>query len=1094
MGHASGQKEFTLPVICAFVAAFLAVVMAAGVWFYRFEKRAFTDRIEATLASIARLECDQISAWRKDQIADAAEFIKNQFLIQIVTDFMDEPTEERKRDILFRFRRIATEHNYADILLVDSAGRVRISLSSEAELYRECMDFIEEALRERRPVMTDLHRESPELPPHVSVVAPIPAGGENPAAALVFISDARRFLYPIIQEWPIPSDTAEVVLFRREGDHLLVLSELRHQKDTALNLRIPISKTDAPGVMNLLGKTGLVEGRDYRGVEVLAYVLPVPDSPWFIAAKIDRAEAMADWRLINALLLGLLACMAAFAAAVTYAVWKRSQEARYQALYEAESALRASVERQSVMLRAIGDAVIATDADGDVELMNPVAEALTGWKEEDARGRPLAEVFRIVNEETRAEVESPVDRVFLEGVVVGLANHTVLLSRDGREIPISDSGAPIRDESGAISGVILVFRDQTAERKAQARLLESEEMFRATFEQAAVGMVHLAPDGRILRANRAYREMTGYSADELSSMSFMDITPPEDRAACMDCMSRLMNGKALTCGIEKRQVCKDGSIVWVELTASVVNDDAGRPGYFVVSVKDITGRKEAERELRLLSAAVEQAGETIVVTDRDGGIQYVNAAFERTTGYTREEAVGQNPRILKSGKQPESYYRELWETISSGRSWRGRFVNRRKDGTLYTEDAFISPVFDESGQIVNYVGLKTDVTEHVKVQAQLQQAQKMESVGMLAGGVAHDFNNMLGVIMGYAELALSRIGQDSPVRAHLEKILSAAERSTGIIRQLLAFARRQTAAPVVLDINKTAEDMLKMLKRLIGEDIELAWLPASGLWPVKIDPAQVDQILANLCVNARDAIADVGKITIETANVNLDEAYCARHPGFVPGDYVMLAVSDTGCGMDKETLEKAFEPFFTTKEIGKGTGLGLSTVYGIVKQNAGFINIYSEPGKGTTVKIYLPRVGGAAVEIKEAPKDVPGGRGETVLVVEDDETILDLAEAMLEGLGYRVLRALTWEKAMELAGSYTDIRLLLTDVVMPGMNGRELAGRLSAIAPGLKVLYMSGYTSNVIAHHGVLDEGVKFLQKPFTLRDIAWKVREAIDA
>ncbi|MEF3167848.1 MAG: PAS domain S-box protein [Deltaproteobacteria bacterium] len=759
-----------------------------------------------------------------------------------------------------------------------------------------------------------------------------------------------------------------------------------------------------------------------------------------------------------------------------------------------KSALRATLERQSVILRSIGDAVIATDSGGDVELMNPVAEALTGWKEEDARGRPLAEVFRIVNEETRAELESPVARVLREGVVVRLANHTLLLSRDGREIPITDSGAPIRDESGAITGVVLVFRDQTAEREAQARLLESGEMFRATFEQAAVGMILLSLDGGFLRANRFFMGMTGYSAHELYSMNIMDMIPPEDRAMGMDCMRQLKDGKALTCGTEKRLVRRDGSLIWVEMAASLVEEMEGVPGYFVVSAKDITGRKEAERQLRMLSVAVEQAGESIVVTDRAGNIQYVNKAFERTTGYTRQEAIGQNPRILKSGKHDEGFYRRLWKTISSGRTWQGRFVNRRKDGTLYTEDVVISPVFDESGSIVNYVAGKYDVTEHVKVEAQFQQAQKMESVGRLAGGVAHDFNNMLGVIMGYAELALSRIGQDSPVRGHLEKILSAAERSTGIIQQLLAFAKRQPAAPVVLDINKTAEGMLKMLKRLIGEDIALEWLPGPDLWKVKIDPAQVDQILVNLCVNARDAIADVGKITIETANVHLDEAYCADHPGLVPGDYAMLAVSDTGCGMDKETLEKAFEPFFTTKEVGKGTGLGLATVYGIVKQNSGFINIYSEPGQGTTIKIYLPRVGGEAAEIKEAPKAVPGGRGETVLVVEDEEAILDLAATMLERLGYRVLRARTAEKAIEIAGLHREIRLLLTDVVMPGMNGRDLAGRLSAISPGLKVLYMSGYTANVIAHHGVLDEGVKFLQKPFTLSDIALKVREAIDA
>ncbi|MDP3480874.1 MAG: PAS domain S-box protein, partial [Desulfoprunum sp.] len=509
------------------------------------------------------------------------------------------------------------------------------------------------------------------------------------------------------------------------------------------------------------------------------------------------------------------------------------------------------------------------------------------------------------------------------------------------------------------------------------------------------------------------------------------------------------------------------------------------------NIRDITATK-AER--KRLMAAIEQVGEAVVITDTQGVIQYVNPAFEQMTGYSREEAVGRNPSILSSGKQDELFYRNLWNTISGGRTWVGRLVNKRKDGTLYTEETTISPVHDPLNQIVNYIAVKRDITSHLRLVAQFQQAQKMEAVGILAGGVAHDYNNMLGVILGYSELALNKINPSEPLYNDLQEILKAAERSKDITRQLLAFARKQTIIPVVLDLNRNVENMLKMLRRLIGEDIDLAWRPGVDLCPIKMDPIQVDQILANLCVNARDAIAGVGKITIETGSAVFDEKYCANHVGFVAGKYVLLVVSDDGCGMDNETINQIFEPFFTSKRMGQGTGLGLSTVYGIVKQNNGFINVYSEPGKGTTVTIYLPRNADQTVDApQERMEEIPLGGGETVLVVEDEAALLKMSKRMLEKLGYRVLAAGTPGEAIGLTEEHAgEIRLVITDVVMPEMNGRDLAERLQALCPSMKILFMSGYTANVIVHRGVLDDGINFIQKPYSMEDLAIKVREVL--
>ena len=385
--------------------------------------------------------------------------------------------------------------------------------------------------------------------------------------------------------------------------------------------------------------------------------------------------------------------------------------------------------------------------------------------------------------------------------------------------------------------------------------------------------------------------------------------------------------------------------------------------------------------------------------------------------------------------------------------------------------------------------------EHEKLQKQLLQAQKMESVGRLAGGVAHDFNNMLSVIIGHADIALEEVDPALPIYAELQEIKNAGERSADLTQQLLAFARRQTISPKVIDLNRKIEEIIRMLQRLIGEDIDLAWIPGKNVWPVKVDPSQVNQILANLCVNAKDAIESVGKVTVETDNTMFDESYCNDHPGFIAGDYVALAVSDNGCGMDAVTRSNIFEPFFTTKESGKGTGLGLATVYGVVKQNNGFIDVFSEPGQGTTFKIYLPRHQIKAHLLPEQTKKQQIERGhETILLVEDEPSILRMTTKMLERQGYQVVAAKTPGEAIRLSQEHSgQIDLLITDVVMPEMNGRVLAKNILSIHPHLKRLFMSGYTADIIAHHGVLDDGVNFIQKPFSKHDLSVKLRQILD-
>ena len=505
-------------------------------------------------------------------------------------------------------------------------------------------------------------------------------------------------------------------------------------------------------------------------------------------------------------------------------------------------------------------------------------------------------------------------------------------------------------------------------------------------------------------------------------------------------------------------------------------------------------QNRTQADLKRLATAFEQSAESIVVTDARACIQYVNPAFEKVTGYNRAEAIGRNPRILQSGRHGTAFYREMWTALASGKTWQGRLINKRKDGTSYTEDAVISPVIDNAGHVVNYVAVKRDISEQLRLSEQLQQSQKMDSVGRLAGGVAHDFNNMLTVILGHAGMALDKLPPRSTVHAHLTEIRDAAQRSADLTRQLLAFARLQTIAPRILNLNQTVDGMLKMIKRLIGENILLRWNPAPDLWPVRMDPSQIDQILVNLCVNSRDAISGSGEIAIATETASLNMTDCTKHPDAIPGDYAVLAVRDTGCGMDAHTLSKLFEPFFTTKRFGEGTGLGLSTVYGIVRQNRGFIEVQSTPGQGSVFRIYLPRYAESESSAPATELPLVGG-SETLLLVEDDYGLLQIATQMLQDVGYSVLATDSPGRALHLIEEHPEkIDLLITDVVMPGMNGRMLADRIAILRPGIKVLFVSGYTADIIARNGVLEEGVFFIPKPFSQRALAAKVRERLDS
>jgi len=606
-------------------------------------------------------------------------------------------------------------------------------------------------------------------------------------------------------------------------------------------------------------------------------------------------------------------------------------------------------------------------------------------------------------------------------------------------------------------------------------------------------------DGRYVIVNPTAARIAGRTIQEVEGKTDTDVFSPETARSVMN-WDRLVIETGIPVTYEQRGIASDDKYRTFLSTKGPYRDAQGKIVGVLGISRDITDRKKAEEEIRnsqqKLRMHFEHTPLAVVEWNLDFRVTAWNPSAERIFGYTREEAMGQHASFIVPAQYREHVDRTWSDLIGQRGGSRSTNDNITKSGRRISCEWYNTTLIDESGKVLGVASLVQDMTERVALEERLRQSQKMEAVGRLAGGVAHDFNNLLTVILGYSQILTDGVPSDSRLAESTSQIKSAAEKAAGITRQLLAFSRKQVLSPRVINLNEILINLDSLLRRLIGEDIEVLTIPATGLGSVKADPTQMEQVVMNLALNARDAMQEGGKLTLETANVYLDQVYARGHQPVEPGRYVMLAVSDTGEGMSAETQARIFEPFYTTKEVGKGTGLGLSMVYGIVKQSGGYIWVYSEPSRGTTFKIYLPRVD---QPVENAPPENGinhAQRGtETILLVEDDVQLRDLSSSVLRHCGYKVLLAGSPEQGLELCNANaSQIRLLVTDVVMPRMNGKQLAEQVLKLCPGLKVLYISGYTSNAIVHYGVLEKGLWFLPKPYTLASLVAKVREVLDS
>jgi two-component system, cell cycle sensor histidine kinase and response regulator CckA len=1373
----------------ALFVVFTVAVLVGGYAYYRTETERVRQEKYQEIAAIGKLKTGQIEQWRQERLGDSRRSSTAPFFVKAVQEWIAQPDhvalQQKIRD---RLEIEQTEEGYSDVLLLATDGNVLIAVSPRPHpLSPGAKEAVEQALTHKTAVLSDLYR-CPHGIIHLDAVAPVLGAEGKPIAVLVLRSNAESYLYPLIQSWPTPSRTAETLLVRKEGDDVLFLNDLRHRPDSALSLREPLTHRNLPAVQAILGKQGIFLGRDYRGKEVLADLLPVAGSRWFMVAKVDASEILAEVQYRGTIVVLFVALFIVVAASVTAFGYRHRQARLYRELYLSERKARIAQGEFRATLYSIGDAVITADTAGLVKEMNPVAERLVGWPEAEAKGKRLSDVFHIVNEETRAVLNSPVDRVLSEGVVLGLANHTLLISKSGSEYPIADSGAPILNKDGTIVGVVMVFRDQTQEREAENERNEREKRYRDLWEKAPVMLVSLDRNGRILFASDYFCEELGYDRDEVldrtpfefqteqssryaqsvvfpqflqqgtirnaplqfikkngdvidvllnvtaerddrgtiirSRSAFIDITDRKRAEAALeeseerfaksfknnpawlaivhvetrkllevnDAWTRLLGytreeaigrtavelgiydeetyrkimeeaeakgsvrnvevsmktragenrvllasrevigikgepyllamglditdrkhaeqesrlnerrleslvrisqhapkdfrnlldyaldealtltgstigwfgsyteeGKRLTILAWSSNAMEDGEVppksivlsihdagIWAEgirrrepfilndcqnsntnqtdwprgctelsrlltvpifsggriVAAATVGNktddyektDARQLTLFMDSVWVIARARRSEEAQRRLSTAIEQASEGVLITDPQGIVQYVNPALEKITGYRRDELIGRTPGILKSGEHDAAFYRHLWGTIRAGKTWSGHFTNRRKDGQLYQEEATISPVRDASGQIANFVAVKRDITEQLRLSSQLFQAQKMEAVGTLAGGVAHDFNNILQVVLGYSELMLSDEHFPERYREDLTRVHQTAGTGADLVQRLLTFSRKTEVKPRPLNLNRRIEQLQKMLSRTLPKMIEMELILADDLAAINADPTQMEQVLMNLAVNARDAMPEGGRLIIRTENTALDEHYCTTHLDVEPGRYVLLSVSDTGNGMDKDTAQHIFEPFFTTKGPREGTGLGLAMVYGIVKQHGGHITCYSEVSQGTVFSMYFPALVSEEEAITKESKGVLPGGSETILLVDDEQMIRDLGTRILTKAGYTVIAASNGKEALEVYRTQNSrISLVIMDLIMPEMGGKQCLENLLALDPSVRVVVASGYSLDG-ATKELLALGARgFVNKPYDMRQVLEIVRSVLD-
>jgi PAS domain S-box-containing protein len=1287
MVTASRVSQFKVPLyLISIFLLLLFAITATGFFYYTYQKQAITSDTQRELATLAAFKVFEVRQWREQRIEDVQLILDNLYLPVRVQEWLkNESLPGHRQEILSWMTSRRYRLDYGDIYLLDTTGAVRLSTAKKSDpLAPNLQNLTSEAFRIQKPVFSDLYTRDDCSHIHIDLLVPLllpDAGDFIPVGVLLLRIDPHTTFYPLLQSSPVRTTTGETLLVRREGDRVRYLNELRHRKNAALSLKFPLADQRLPAARAAQGQEGVWEGIDYRGEAVLAAISAIPDSPWFLIAKIDTAEVLGPALRKIVFISFLVLAFVALAGISIMLFWRQQQLDAERREYALELERRTIAQQYDHLKKYANDIILLFDAQGVIleandralsaygyspaELLNLRVEELrvpesraafaadmeivarqgglvfeTVHQRKDGstfpveisarlmelEGRKLYQsIVRDITERKKAEEEiarrdvllarvaksssyllaaadvSAVIPVVLEGIgrdagvdrVYMFKNHDdpqtgehrmsqqhewahetatpqinnselqslsyglfpgwyeILASgssvkgfvRDFTEtirshlepqnirslllVPINIAGtfwgfigfddckqehAWSDSEISILSTMATCVGNAVQRHQAEQELISTRDFLENIFSTTADGIMVSDASGYVVEVNDGLEHMLGFSREELKGKHTAELGPQDEHH--LEIGIRMMTDlreKGLISNFEAEWYKKDGTLCPIELNITRLRDRAGTNLGAVSVIRNISERKQTQQELIATKDFLENifntTSEGIIVTDARGYISRVNETIASMTGFAAEELPGRH--IVELFQTDE-------ETLQLGQKAMGDLrtqgivknieltVVKKDQGVIPCEVNITSLAFKD-GISTGAVAVIRDITERkqaeqekARLQAQLYLSQKLEAVGHLAGGIAHDFNNILTAIMGYGSLLQAKLKQDDPLRNHVDQILTSAERAAALVRSLLAYSRKQIINPRPVKINEIVINVENMLQRIIGEDINLQTVLSEQDTTVVADAGQIEQILTNLATNARDAMPAGGALTIEAGVTEMDEQFIKAHGYGMPGSYVLLTVSDTGGGMDENTQKQIFEPFFTTKDVGKGTGLGLSTVYGIVKQHNGFINCYSEPGEGTTFKIYLPlgtKPAGPAVQPSAIgrPPLLKGG-SETILLAEDDDDLRKLIMQVLEDFGYTVLAAADGDAAVGLFREHHDtISLLLLDVIMPKKNGRDAYAEMRGIAPAIKALFTSGYTADIIHKQGLLDHGLEFILKPVSPIELLKKVREVLD-
>lgn len=1068
------------------------LIFIAGYFYYDKEEKKIREQKQNELKAIAQLKINQIYEWYKDELTDALAISRNNLLVERFEKYLENRVKE-KTDLIKLLSDIKEEHNYSEILITSLEGEVLSSTNQKINSINPLIkNKINQAVKTESITVLDLHKDlSYEENIHLSFISPVVNKKNEPISVLVFLFDAEEFLFPLIQYWPLPTLSAETLLYRVESDSILYLNELKLQNNTALKLRLPLTRKDLPAVQGALGFTGIFEGKDYRGVDVLAYISHVPETPWFIVAKVDKSELFEG---LNSELLTIviITILLVFVTGIGLSfLYSHRQRNIYKELYNKEKELWQSQEKFKVTIDSLGEGVITADTKGKIQYLNKMAEDLTGWNHREAKGRKLSEIYSVKNEKTGQRENNIIDKVLKQGIVKELANHTLLVSKSRKEIPVMDTGAPIYDNDGSIIGLVLTFQDETEKRMNQKILAESESRFRSSLDNMIEGCQILGFDWRYIYLNDAAAKHNRRPKEELLGNKYMDMWPGIEQTEVFAVIKRCLIERVDHI-MENKFAFPDGSIGWFELKIQAIPD-----GVFIMSY-DITTRKRTENEHKKLSRAIIQSPVSVVITDINGNIEYANPKFSETTGYSLDEIIGKNPRFLKSGTHSKEFYKNIWDTILSGKEWQGEIQNRNKSGELYWDYVKISPILNEHGDITHFVELKEDITERKRMINDLIAAKnKAEEINKVKSNffanMSHELRTPFVGIMGYAEL-LSDTLINPEEREMAQGILATSKRMKETLTKILSLSKFEFNSIEVVNKKINVVEVINGIYKQFSAASVQKKLTFSAIINFESLFIETDEIL----------FSEIIKNIVSNAIIYTNEGTVVIHADKQKKnslDVLVIKVVDTGIGIPKDKQKIVWEEFRQVSEgltrRFQGTGLGLSIVKKYTELLGGNIYLESEERKGSIFTLELPIKNAVAMENisiqklnenNNQPEDhtvKDNVEKEKILHVEDDKSTIDVFNRALSRQ-YNVESAASAENALSKIKENNYAAILMDINLGQGINGVELTQEIRK-NPNYKktpIIAVTAYASDNDKKEFLSHGMSHYIAKPFMMGEL----------